>query len=93
MKRVLEGLQIRTGARNGNNGLELGTSDNCPLMSLTPSEKKLYQLYMSATSPMFLWNAKVRTCRVEREDIEVDKLAFMQDSSPWTNLFHCYTLY
>jgi len=32
---------------------------NCPLMSLTPSEKKLYQLYMSATPPVFLWNAKV----------------------------------
>ena len=31
---------------------------NCPLMSLTPSEKKLYQLYMSAT-PMFSWNATV----------------------------------
>jgi len=39
-------------------GLQLGTSDNCPLMSLTPSEKKLYQLYMSAT-PMFSWNAKL----------------------------------
>ena len=52
-------LTLLTGARNGNNGLELGTSDNCPLMSLTPSEKKLYQLYMSATSPMFSWNAKV----------------------------------
>ena len=52
-------LTLLTGARNGNNGLELGTSDNCPLMSLTPSEKKLYQLYMSATPPMFSWNAKV----------------------------------
>jgi len=31
---------------------------NCPLMSLPPSEKKLYQLYVSAT-PMFSWNAKV----------------------------------
>ena len=30
------------------------------------------------------------TCRVEREDIEVDKLAFKHD---WTNLFYCYTLY
>jgi len=28
-------------------------------MSLTPSEKQLYQLYMGATSPMFSWNAKV----------------------------------
>ena len=30
------------------------------------------------------------TRRVEREDIEVDKLAFKHD---WTNLFYCYTLY
>ena len=27
---------------------------------------------------------------MEREDIEVDKLAFKHD---WTNLFYCYTLY
>jgi len=35
---------------------------NCPLLSLTPSysvKKSCFNLYISATPPMFLWNAKV----------------------------------
>ena len=59
---------------------------NCPLMSLTPSENKLYRLYISAT-PMFSWNATVHVEWNVRTLKLIDKLAFQHD---WTNLFYCY---
>jgi len=79
------------------NGEPLTNDYNCPLLSLTPRvvsissdsvKKAVSIIHECNTSCVFVECQS--TCRVEREDIEIDKLTFRHD---WTNLFYCLNIY
>ena len=78
------------------NGEPLTNEYNCPLLSLT---SRVFPLSCECVKKAVSIIHECNTCtfvecrssqRVEREDIEVDKLTFQHD---WTNPFYCLNIY
>ena len=79
------------------NGEPVTNDYNCPLLSLTPRVVTINSHHVEkAVSIIHECNASCifvecpSTHRVEREDIEVEKLTFQHD---WTNSFYCLNIY